>query len=132
MYREEKKCKNPECKETIQFFDNPKKLFCSTRCKARFHYLDDCEENHEIILFEKALKKNYCLLINFLEKGVFEIDADVAKSIGFNREVFMKIERIDIGETLFVLNRIKDIHFKYNSIKNTIVIYKVAMEDSLL
>ena len=43
MNRKEKNCLNPECDEIIGYYENPKKLFCNTSCKNRFHYLSDKE-----------------------------------------------------------------------------------------
>ena len=56
MFRKEKKCKNPECESVIEYFENPKKIFCNASCKNRFHYLSDREKNHEVYEFEKVFK----------------------------------------------------------------------------
>ena len=125
MNQEEKRCKNPKCNRFIKLYENPKKIFCSIKCKNRFHYLKDCDEHYEIIQFEKKLKKNYSILLNFFNKGVYTVGENVAASLGFDKEVFLDIEKIDVKESVYDLKRIKDIHFDYISTKNVIVIYKV-------
>lgn len=98
MLRKEKKCKNPECEELIESFQNPKKLFCNNSCKNHFHYIVNKEENYEFELHEKELKTNYTIIIHFLNKSVFKIKDDVAKSLGFKTNVFMSIECLAKGE----------------------------------
>lgn len=115
MYREEKKCKNPECDAIIQYFENPKKLFCDSTCKSRYHYLKDIGENAELIFRNKAIKTNYKIIVNFIEKGVFVVDAQVAKAIGFNRHVYMDLFKRFLGKKYIRgLKRIKDVFFVYN------------------
>lgn len=125
MYREEKKCKNPECDAIIEFYENPKKIFCNNTCKSRYHYLKDLEENEEIIWLEKALRTNYKIIVNFISKGIYVVNADVIKALGFNRKVFM--DSIDIfcnGIDVQYFNRIKDVFFRYDVVANNIIIYK--------
>jgi hypothetical protein len=124
MYREEKKCKNPECEETIQFFDNPKKLFCNDTCKSRYHYLKDLKENEEIIWIEKALRLNYKIIQHFIGKGIYVIDADVFKSLGFNKNVYIDIEKKFFRELGYrSLRRIKDVFYRYDIMENNIILY---------
>ena len=78
MFRKEKKCKNTECDLLINYDKNPKKLFCDLKCKNRYHYLKDTDENAEIISRNKALKTNYKIIVNFIAAGVFMIDAEAA------------------------------------------------------
>ena len=87
MFRKEKKCKNPECESVIEYFENPKKIFCNASCKNRFHYLSDREKNHEVYEFEKALKTNYEIASNFFKQNIFEVDAEVPKHSDL-KEVF--------------------------------------------
>ena len=91
--RKEKICKNPECDSLIQFYENPKKLFCDLSCKNRYHYLKDLSENGEINYRNKALKTNYKIIVYFIAKGIFMIDADVARALGFKRSVYMDLLR---------------------------------------
>lgn len=100
MIRKERNCVNPECESIIQYFENPKKLFCTTSCKNRFHYLWDREKNNEIYEFEKALKTNYEIATNFYKQNIFEVDAEVAKLLGFKRSVYMSIKQFSPNEKL--------------------------------
>ena len=93
MKRIEKKCKNPECDEIIQYFENPKKLFCDSTCKSRYHYLKDLEENEEIICVEKALRLNYKIIKNFIRKGLYIVNADVIKALGFDIDIYIDLEK---------------------------------------
>ncbi len=121
MVRKEKHCKNPECEEIIESFENPKKLFCSVSCKNRFHYLVDKEENLEFEQYKKNLKTNYAIIIYFLNKGIFKIKDDVAKSLGFKTNVFMSLERLVKGEKQYKsFRRIKDVFFRYNILEDEI------------
>lgn len=124
MKRIEKKCKNPECDEIIQYFENPKKLFCDSTCKSRYHYLKDTKENAEIISLNKALRKNYKIIINFIANGIFIVDADVARALGFQTNVFMDFSNFSIGGKQYInLRRLKDVYFVYNEVRNVIIIY---------
>ncbi|WP_374505065.1 hypothetical protein [Flavobacterium sp.] len=125
MLRTERKCKNPECESVIEHFENPKKLFCNASCKNRFHYLSDSEKNHEVYEFEKALKTNYELAIHFFKQNIFEVDAKVAKELGFKRNVYMGIKQFSPSEKLYhSLKRIKDIFFLYDIEKDLILFYQ--------
>ncbi len=124
MHREEKKCKNPECEAIIQYYENPKKLFCDSTCKSRYHYLKELDENAELIFRNKALKINYKIILNFIEKGVFVIDAEVARAIGFNRRVYMDLYKRFPGEkNTRALKRIKDVFFVYDMENEHIYFY---------
>jgi hypothetical protein len=124
MLRKEKKCKNPECEEPIQFFDNPKKLYCNDTCKSRYHYLKDLEENEEIIWIEKALRLNYKIIKNFINKGVYVVNSDVIKALGFNMRVYIDIEqKFFRGLGYKSLRRIKDVFYRYDIIENNIILY---------
>ena len=124
MFREEKECKNPECDEIIQYSENPKKLFCDSTCKSRYHYLKDTDENAEIISLNKALRKNYKIIMYFIAKGVFTIDAEVARALGFQTNVFMDFKNFSIGGKQYInLRRLKDVYFVYDEVKNVIIIY---------
>jgi hypothetical protein len=124
MKRIEKKCKNPECEGTIQYCENPKKLFCDLKCKSRFHYLKDTDENAEIILLNKALRTNYKIIVNFIANGIFVVDADVARALGFQSNVFMDLINFSIGGKQYInLRRLKDVYFVYNEERNVIIIY---------
>jgi hypothetical protein len=125
MFRIEKKCKNPECESVIEYFENPKKIFCNASCKNRFHYLSDKEENHEVYEFEKALKINYEIAQNFFDQKIYKVDAKVAKALGFNRFVYMGIKQFLPSEKLYhSLKRIKDIFFLYDIEEDIIIFYK--------
>jgi hypothetical protein len=125
MFRTEKKCKNPECDSVIEYFENPKKIFCNASCKNRFHYLSDREKNHEVYEFEKALKTNYDIATNFFKQDIFEVDAKIAKALGFNRFVYMGIKQFSPNEKLYrSLKRIKDIFFLYDIEEDVIIFYK--------
>lgn len=124
MRRVEKKCKNSECNVIINLDENPKKLFCNLSCKNRYHYLKDTIENSEIISLNKALRTNYKFLLNLIEKGVDEIDADAACALGFQKNVFMDIKHFYRNGIQYVnLRRLKDVYFVYNPIRNVIIIY---------
>ncbi len=124
MKRKEKKCKNPECDSLIEYYENPKKLFCNSTCKNRYHYLKDTDENAEIISLNKTLRKNYKMIIYFISKGVFVIDAEVAKALGFNRRAFMDVYRRFPGEKNYrSLKRIKDVYFVFDILENCIYLY---------
>lgn len=124
MFRKEKKCKNPECKALIKFSENPKKLFCDSTCKSRYHYLKDTDENAEIISLNKALRKNYKIIMYFIAKGVFIIDAEVARALGFQTNVFMDFKNFSIGGKQYNnLRRLKDVYFVYDKVRNAIIIY---------
>jgi hypothetical protein len=124
MKRIEKKCKNPECDEIIKYFENPKKLFCDSTCKSRYHYLKDTKENAEIISLNKALRKNYKIIINFIANGIFIIDAEVARALGFQTNVFMDFSNFSIGGKQYInLRRLKDVYFVYDEVRNVIIIY---------
>ena len=124
MKREEKKCKNPECDGLIKYNENPKKLFCDLSCKNRFHYLKDTDENAETISLNKALRKNYKIIMYFISKGIFMIDADVACAMGFQKNVFMDINHFFKNGIQYInQRRLKDVYFVYNELKNVIIIY---------
>ena len=125
MFRKEKKCKNPECESVIEYFENPKKIFCGASCKNRFHYLSDREKNHEVYEFEKALKNNYEIATNFFKQNIFKVDAEVVKALGFKRSVYMGIKQFSPSEKLYhSLKRIKDIFFIYDIEEDVILFYK--------
>jgi hypothetical protein len=124
MVRQEKKCKNPGCDEIIYYFENPKKLFCDSTCKSRYHYLKDTKENAEIISLNKALRKNYKIIINFIANDIFIVDAEVARALGFQTNVFMDFNNFTIGRKQYInLRRLKDVYFVYNEVRNVIIIY---------
>lgn len=124
MYREEKKCKNSECDMPILIRENPKKIFCNNTCKSRYHYLKDLDENEEIIWIEKTLRINYKIIVNFIRKGVYVINADVIKALGFNRRVFIASEeKFCNGIGLEQFKRINDVYFRYDVIGNNIILY---------
>jgi hypothetical protein len=125
MLRTERKCQNPECESAIEYFENPKKLFCNASCKNRFHYLSDKEKNHEVYEFEKALKNNYEIAQNFFEQNIYRVDAKIAKALGFNRFVYMGIKQFSPSEKLYrSLKRIKDIFFLYDIEEDVIIFFK--------
>lgn len=124
MFREEKECKNPECDEIIQYSENPKKLFCDLSCKNRYHYLKDLSENAEIILLNKVLKTNYKIIVFFIAKGIFMIDADVARALGFKRSVYMDLFRLFPREKHSrSIRRIQDVYFVFDLLENCIYLY---------
>lgn len=125
MIRKERNCLNPECESIIQYFENPKKLFCTTSCKNRCHYLWDREKNQEIYELEKELKINYEIADNFILHKIYKVDAKVAKAIGFNRNIYMDIKQYLPNEKLYrSLRRIKDIYYRYDIEEDVIVFYK--------
>ena len=125
MIRKERNCVNPECESILEYFENPKKLFCNASCKNRFHYLWDREKNNEIYEFEKALKTNYEIATNFYKQNIFEVDAEVAKLLGFKRSVYMSIKQFSSNEKLYnSLKRIKDIFFLYDIKEFVIQLYQ--------
>jgi hypothetical protein len=125
MFRKEKKCKNPECESVIEYFENPKKIFCNASCKNRFHYLSDREENHEVYEFEKVFKRNYKIAESFLKQNIYRVDAKIAKALGFNRFVYMGIKQFSQNEKLYrSLKRIKDIFFLYDIEEDVIIFYQ--------
>lgn len=124
MKRIEKKCKNPECDEIIQYFENPKKLFCDSTCKSRYHYLKDLEENEEIICVEKALRLNYKIIKNFIRKGLYIVNADVIKGLGFDIDIYIDLEKKYFTNFGYKsLRRIKDVFFRYDVIENNVILY---------
>ena len=124
MFIKEKKCKNPECDSLIQFYENPKKLFCDLSCKNRYHYLKDTDENAEIILLNKALRTNYKIIVYFIAKGIFMIDAEVADALGFKSRIYMDLLKRFPGEKKsFSLKRIKDVYFVFDMLNNCIHLY---------
>lgn len=126
MNRKEKNCLNPECDEIIGYYENPKKLFCNPNCKNRFHYLSDKEKNHEVYEFEKGLKINYDLIIKFITKGLYVIDFKVAKALGFNKSIYMDIKHFNPTENIHLrLRRIKDVFFRYDNERDSIILYYV-------
>ena len=126
MFIKEKKCKNPECDSLIQFYENPKKLFCDLSCKNRYHYLKDLSENGEINYRNKALKTNYKIIVYFIAKGIFMIDADVARALGFKRSVYMDLLRRFPREKYFrSIRRIQDFYFVFELQDNCIFLYDI-------
>jgi hypothetical protein len=124
MKRIEKKCKNPECDALIQYYENPKKLFCDLSCKSRYYYLKDTDENAEIISLNKALRLNYKIIVNFIANDVYKVDADVARALGFNRRAYMDTLRRFPGKRNYrSLKRIKDVYFVFDLLKNCIYLY---------
>jgi hypothetical protein len=124
MNRKEKNCLNPECDVIIGYYENPKKLFCNHSCKNRFHYLSDKEKNYEVYEFEKGLKTNYNIIKKFINKGVYIVDLNVAKALGFNKEIYMDIIEYNPEENISIsLKRIKDVFFVYDIRKNIIILY---------
>ena len=124
MQRIEKKCKNPECDGLIKYHENPKKLFCDLSCKNRYHYLKDTDENAETISLSKALRKNYKIIMYFISKGIFMIDADVACAMGFQKNVFMDINHFFKNGIQYInQRRLNDVYFVYNEARNVIIIY---------
>ena len=124
MKRIEKKCKNPECDEIIQYFENPKKLFCDSTCKSRYHYLKDLEENEEIICVEKALRLNYKIIKNFIRKGLYIVNADVIKALGFDIDIYIDLEKKYFTNFGYKsLRRIKDVFYRYDVIQNNVILY---------
>jgi hypothetical protein len=122
--REEKKCKNPECYGLIKYHENPKKLFCNLSCKNRYHYLKDTDENAETIFLNKALRNNYKIIIYFISKGIFMIDADVAYAMGFRKNVFMDINHFFKNGIQYInQRRLNDVYFVYNERRNVIIFY---------
>jgi hypothetical protein len=86
--------------------------------------LSDREKNHEVYEFEKALKTNYEIAQNFFDQNIYRVDAEVAKALGFNRNVYMSIKQFSASEKLYhSLKRIKDI-FLYNIEEDVILFYK--------
>ena len=125
MFRKQRTCLNPECESVIEYFENPKKVFCNASCKNRFHYLSDREKNHEVYEFEKALKRNYEIALHFFKQNIYKVDAKVAKALGFKRFVYMSTKQFSPSEKLYnSLKRIKDIYFRYNIKQDTIIFYK--------
>lgn len=124
MKRIEKKCKNPECDGLIMYHENPKKLFCDLSCKNRYHYLKDTNENAETISLSKALRKNYKIIMYFISKGIFMIDADVARALGFQKNVFMDINHFFKNGIQYInQRRLNDVYFVHNEVRNVIIIY---------
>lgn len=56
MFRTERKCQNLECEVIIEFYENPKKLFCNASCKNRFHYLSDKEKTMKSMSLKRHSK----------------------------------------------------------------------------
>jgi hypothetical protein len=124
MFRKEKKCKNTECDSLINYDENPKKLFCDLKCKNRYHYLKDTDENAEIISRNKALKTNYKIIVNFIAAGVFMIDAEAVKALGFNRHIYMDLfRRFPREKNTRSLRRIQDVYFVFDLVENCIFLY---------
>jgi hypothetical protein len=124
MFRKEKKCKNTECDLLINYDENPKKLYCDLKCKNRYHYLKDLSENAEINYRNKTLKTNYKIIVNFITVGIFQIDADVARALGFKRSVYMDLfRRFPSEKNSRSLKRIKDVYFVFDLIDNRIFLY---------
>ncbi len=86
--------------------------------------MKDTIENAEIISLNKALRTNNKFLLNLIEKGVDEIDADAACALGFQKNVFMDLKHFYRNGIQYVnLRRLKDIYFVYNQVRNVIIIY---------
>jgi hypothetical protein len=124
MLRKEKKCKNPECDSSIQYYENPKKLFCDLTCKNRYHYLKDLHENAEIISFENSLRKNYKYIVDLIDRCIYVVDADLARAMGFNRRIYMDLFKRFPGEkNSRSLKRIKDVYFVFDMLDNRIYLF---------
>lgn len=116
-----KKCKNDECVNLIDNSQNPKKLFCSINCKNRFHYLENKKGNFEFEQYQNDLKLNYAIIMHFLNKNIFKIKDEIAKSLGFKTNVYMSVERLVKGEKQYKsFKRIKDVFFRYNMLEEEI------------
>lgn len=123
MKRIEKKCKNLECDSLIQYHENPKKLFCNLSCKNRYHYLNYTNENAEIISLNKTLRKNYKIIVYFISKDIFTIDAEVACAMGFQKNVFMDINHFFKNGIQYInQRRLNDVYFVCNKVRNVIII----------
>ena len=114
----------PDCEAFIPYIENPKKLFCDSKCKSRYYYLKVIDENAEFIFRNKALITDYKIIVNFIKKGVFVIDAKVAQALGFKRRVYMDLlRRFPDEKNSRSLRRIKDVFFTFDIEKDCIYLY---------
>ena len=72
-------------------------------------------------------KKNFNNIINnfdIIANDVYKVDADVARALGFQTNVFMDLNNFSIGGKQYInLRRLKDVYFVYNEERNVIIIY---------
>jgi hypothetical protein len=62
--------------------------------------------------------------VSFISKGIFVVDANIARAMGFNRRVYMDLLRRFPGEKNYrSLKRIKDVYFVYNMEYGCIYLY---------
>lgn len=65
----ERKCQNSECDFIIAKRANPKRIFCSLRCKNRFHYHVNALDNLVFKKFTEELKYNRNFLSHLIDNG---------------------------------------------------------------
>ena len=109
-------CKNPECKQEIKKYKSSKRLYCDDTCKNRAHYIKRIEEEGHLIKMDKAMRRNYKILIHFRDLGLGLIEKQTLISHGFDFYAIHKAEiTIDNNGKRAQRYHVYDIYFEMNN-----------------
>ena len=110
-----KTCKNPECKQDIVHYKSSKRQYCDEICKNRANYLKRISEDYELIIMNKATRRNYKILKQLRSLNLGPILEQTLISHGFDFEAMHKDEfTTDKDGKIILANCIYDIYFLLN------------------
>ena len=115
-------CQNEECGAFIKKYKSSKRKYCKDKCKNRAAYIKKQEEEAEQIAFEKALKKNYRILLMLKALNLGPISEQTLKSHGFNFDALHKDVIIKHNGENITTSRLYDLTFILNNNKKLIFI----------
>lgn len=117
-----KLCQNSECGAVIKKYKSAKRKYCSDRCKNRVAYMKKQEEEAEQIALEKALRKNYRILLMLRALTLGPISYQTLRSHRFNFDALHKDVIIKYHGKNIPSSRLYDLTFIFNDKKELIFI----------
>ena len=113
-------CQNEECGAVIKKYKSSKRMYCNDKCKNRAAYIKKQEVEAEQIAFEKALRKNYRILLMLRALGLGPISYQTLRSHRFNFDALHKDVIITYNGKKRTASRLYDLIFIFNE-KNELI-----------
>jgi hypothetical protein len=122
MKKPTKFCKNPDCKDEIEY-KSAKKIYCTDYCRNHHGYKRRMEYNLEFTTHKNGMATNYKVLKFLLDAGIFKESLDLLIKIGFDPKYLPQKNIDDEFGPNIAYYIIKDIIFGLDPKTDEVMIY---------
>ena len=128
--RKERKCVNPDCISIITSEENPKKKYCSIKCKNRDSYQIRLNQDYELNILFKQINYNYKMIERLFQKKLDNmVDLDTFINLGFLINRFtQRIWFLNRHKNKIYYRRINNYYYYVDYSINKIIFFKDIKE----